>query len=412
MSSPLTIILTRAGVPVELENAADWRRAIMRGQIGRETIVTVVGRGPSRMVPAEDVPELAGILDEVEPRERQEQVPAAPVPDAPVPTVSPPPTRRKRAQPTSPFEPQSQPIETADVEQHVQWIPAPPTPKPAEPASGSSAPAWIVAGIAALILVASARSCNPTPETPVAVDPVQNAITDPMVEEPIAAAPLTFETSFNCERAAAEAERLICASAGLARVDRELAALYGRVFAEAADEDKQVLRQEQRAWLELRNACADEPFPESCLERVYAERATALRERPTVPATGDAEEGTTVDSEGNVVQSDGAEQPDAETNQAEPARSNIDLASLVSSDDYPSSALRSEEQGTTGFRLEIGVNGRVTECVVTSSSGSSALDSATCRIMKSRARFTPAVDRDGNPIPDSVQSRITWRLGE
>jgi protein TonB len=94
----------------------------------------------------------------------------------------------------------------------------------------------------------------------------------------------------------------------------------------------------------------------------------------------------------------------------EAARAKADLKSYISDADYPASAVRSEEEGTTGFRLEIGPNGRVTNCTVTSSSGSSALDSATCRIMKSRARFTPAVDSNGNPTSDSVSSRIAWRL--
>jgi periplasmic protein TonB len=94
----------------------------------------------------------------------------------------------------------------------------------------------------------------------------------------------------------------------------------------------------------------------------------------------------------------------------EPARARANLASYVSNDDYPASALRNEEQGTTGFRLTIGPDGRVTNCVVTSSSGSSALDSATCRLMRSRARFTPARDNHGNPTTDSHSSRITWRI--
>lgn len=94
----------------------------------------------------------------------------------------------------------------------------------------------------------------------------------------------------------------------------------------------------------------------------------------------------------------------------EPARARANLATYVSNDDYPASALRNEESGTTGFRLTVGPNGRVTNCVVTSSSGSSALDSATCRIMRSRARFTPARDNRGNPTTDTVSSRITWRI--
>jgi periplasmic protein TonB len=92
------------------------------------------------------------------------------------------------------------------------------------------------------------------------------------------------------------------------------------------------------------------------------------------------------------------------------ARAKANLASYVSDSDYPAAAVRAEEEGTTGFRLEIGPNGRVTNCTVTSSSGSSSLDAATCRIMRSRARFTPAVDSNGNPTSDTHSNRITWRL--
>ena len=94
----------------------------------------------------------------------------------------------------------------------------------------------------------------------------------------------------------------------------------------------------------------------------------------------------------------------------EPAKAKANLASYVSDADYPDSAIRAEEQGTTGFRLQVGPDGRVSSCEVTSSSGSAALDSATCRIMKSRARFTPAHDATGKPVGDSASSRIKWVL--
>ena len=93
-----------------------------------------------------------------------------------------------------------------------------------------------------------------------------------------------------------------------------------------------------------------------------------------------------------------------------PASAKANLASYVSNDDYPDSAIRNEEQGTTGFRLDVGPDGRVTGCTITSSSGSSGLDNATCRLMKSRARFTPATDATGNRVSDSVSSRIRWVL--
>lgn len=102
--------------------------------------------------------------------------------------------------------------------------------------------------------------------------------------------------------------------------------------------------------------------------------------------------------------------PPPPAKKVEAARAKANLASYVSDADYPAAATRAEEEGTTGFRLEIGPNGRVTNCTVTSSSGSSSLDATTCRLMKSRARFTPAVDSNGNPTSDTVSSRITWRL--
>jgi len=102
--------------------------------------------------------------------------------------------------------------------------------------------------------------------------------------------------------------------------------------------------------------------------------------------------------------------PSPPARKIESARARANLASYVSDSDYPSSAIRDEEQGTTRFRLAVGADGRVTDCTVTRSSGSSALDSTTCRLMKSRARFTPARDSDGRPTGDTVANAIRWVL--
>lgn len=93
-----------------------------------------------------------------------------------------------------------------------------------------------------------------------------------------------------------------------------------------------------------------------------------------------------------------------------PARAKANLASYVSDEDYPTNAARNEEQGTTRFRLAVGPDGRVKDCTVTSSSGSSALDSTTCRLMRQRARFQPATGSDGKPTSDTVASAIRWVL--
>lgn len=105
-----------------------------------------------------------------------------------------------------------------------------------------------------------------------------------------------------------------------------------------------------------------------------------------------------------------ADPPAPEPKTIEPARARANLASYVSDSDYPASAIRGGQQGTTRFRLSVAPNGKVTDCIVTSSSGSPTLDAATCRLMKSRARFTPAKDSDGRAVPDTAASAIRWVL--
>jgi len=80
----------------------------------------------------------------------------------------------------------------------------------------------------------------------------------------------------------------------------------------------------------------------------------------------------------------------------------------ATSNDYPSRALREEREGTTGFRVTVGADGRVTDCQITSSSGSPDLDQTACEKIRQRARFTPATDGDGNPTTGSYQNRVRW----
>ncbi|HYI42282.1 MAG TPA: energy transducer TonB [Sphingomicrobium sp.] len=93
-----------------------------------------------------------------------------------------------------------------------------------------------------------------------------------------------------------------------------------------------------------------------------------------------------------------------------PRSASGNLQGLITGNDYPASAIDREEQGTVTVSLQIGTNGRVTGCSTTASSGSRTLDSTTCRILTSRARFTPARDSQGNPTTGTFSQRITWRL--
>lgn len=99
-------------------------------------------------------------------------------------------------------------------------------------------------------------------------------------------------------------------------------------------------------------------------------------------------------------------------NLAVPAKPRGNPGGWVTNDDYPSSAMREGVQGVTGFRLDIGADGRATNCTVTSSSGSSLLDDTACRLLIRRARFTPAKDSDGNPMTASYSNRVRWQIPE
>lgn len=83
-------------------------------------------------------------------------------------------------------------------------------------------------------------------------------------------------------------------------------------------------------------------------------------------------------------------------------------ATWMTLNDYPSRALRNEEEGVTGIRLTVGTTGLVESCMVTRSSGSPSLDEATCSIMQRRARFNPATDGEGNPTVGVYSSSVRW----
>ncbi len=80
----------------------------------------------------------------------------------------------------------------------------------------------------------------------------------------------------------------------------------------------------------------------------------------------------------------------------------------ATTNDYPSRALREEREGTTGFRVAVGPDGKVTDCTVTSSSGHSDLDEAACANIRRRARFAPAMDGNGSPTTGTYSNRVRW----
>ena len=85
--------------------------------------------------------------------------------------------------------------------------------------------------------------------------------------------------------------------------------------------------------------------------------------------------------------------------------------SWVTDADYPASALNAEEEGVSGLTFEVNAAGRIENCRVSSSSGSSTLDRTACRLVTSRGRYTPALDAAGRPTFGGTKTlRFTWKL--
>jgi periplasmic protein TonB len=80
-------------------------------------------------------------------------------------------------------------------------------------------------------------------------------------------------------------------------------------------------------------------------------------------------------------------------------------------DNYPARAIRDETEGRVGVRVTIDANGRVSGCTVSSSSGSSVLDSAACDGMTRYARYNPALDAAGNATTGTATTTIVYQLG-
>ncbi|HSG33546.1 MAG TPA: TonB family protein [Sphingomonadaceae bacterium] len=86
------------------------------------------------------------------------------------------------------------------------------------------------------------------------------------------------------------------------------------------------------------------------------------------------------------------------------------VARWVTNDEYPRSAIIREEQGVAGFQLRVSAKGQVQDCTITASSGSHALDEATCRWVTKRAKFEPAINQYGENIAGTYSNSVNWKL--
>ena len=129
---------------------------------------------------------------------------------------------------------------------------APPAPEATAPVESNEAAPVEANGVAA-----------ETPPAPVPPHPPSASV------HPAAARP-----SFDCAKARGKSEVAVCADAGLAALDRNMAAQYARSVAAATPEQRDMLKQTRDRFLRYRDRCANN----ACIGDAYVGRMREIRD--------------------------------------------------------------------------------------------------------------------------------------
>ena len=80
------------------------------------------------------------------------------------------------------------------------------------------------------------------------------------------------------------------------------------------------------------------------------------------------------------------------------------------SDDYPRRMAWGGYEGVVNFRLLIDPTGKPTSCHIQTSTRPKEFDDAVCNAIMKRARFEPALDAQGKPVPSFYRQTVSFRL--
>ena len=78
--------------------------------------------------------------------------------------------------------------------------------------------------------------------------------------------------------------------------------------------------------------------------------------------------------------------------------------------DYPRALVNSGVSGNVSVRFSVLTSGRIANCRIARSSGSSELDALTCRLLTNRLRFAPATDANGRAVTVELGNDYGWGI--
>lgn len=86
----------------------------------------------------------------------------------------------------------------------------------------------------------------------------------------------------------------------------------------------------------------------------------------------------------------------------------VQIKGKIRNSDYPAAPDGTPLEGSVSVRYLVRVDGRVADCRITHSSGSSVLDQTTCRLITERFRFRPSRDGLGHAVASHVEEDHDW----
>lgn len=101
----------------------------------------------------------------------------------------------------------------------------------------------------------------------------------------------------------------------------------------------------------------------------------------------------------------------AHRNRAEAPKPIGNPGAWISTDDYPSGLADAGSQGIVFFRLAVDAKGKVSGCHIQRNTGSDAFEHAVCDLFAKRARFKPALDKQGKPMASYWRSEVRFIAG-
>lgn len=88
----------------------------------------------------------------------------------------------------------------------------------------------------------------------------------------------------------------------------------------------------------------------------------------------------------------------------------VQIGGRLRFEDMPADLRAVGEARVVSVRYRVNIDGRVSDCTVTRSSGNQTLDAITCARIEKRFRFRPSRDGDGNKVSAIVVQTHEWRV--